>query len=76
MREHERGEQFHYLSVELPGIRHLWESPIESRAPSLSLSFYFPARMKDVRHHVNFTRQRYENLDIYILVISLNCDVS
>lgn len=56
----------HYLSAELPRIRHLWESPIESLCvPPLPLSFYFPARMKDVRHDVNFTRQRYDSLDIY-----------
>lgn len=65
MREHERGERSHYLSAELPRIRHLWESPIESRVPPLPLSFYFPARMKDVRHDVNFTRQRYDSLNIY-----------
>lgn len=65
MREHERRERSHYLSAELPRIRHLGESPIESRVPPLPLSFYFPAWMKDVRHDVNFTRQRYDSLDIY-----------
>lgn len=35
------------------------------RVPPPPLSFYFPARMKDVRHDVNFTRQRYDSLDIY-----------
>lgn len=71
-----------FIGGSSPRIRHLWESPIESRVSPLPLSFYFPVRMKDVRRNINFTptirrlKERSGNLVELRRTVTFTCDLA